>query len=81
MFKYDGVSSCVGSSCGGWGEIDHNPRTVEIVASGSAIFQRHIDGRIFKYDGQSYCTAGGCPGWAEIDRNARTVSLAATEPF
>jgi hypothetical protein len=75
IWKYDGLARCSGTACPGWAEIDHDPRTVEIVTARGTVFQRHVDGRIWKYDGRGLCTPSACPGWTEIDRNSRTVLI------
>jgi hypothetical protein len=75
IWKYDGYNRCTGTACPGWVEIDHNPRTAEIVTARGTVFQRHVDGRIWMYDGKGVCNPSACPGWTEIDRNARTAVI------
>jgi hypothetical protein len=90
IFKYDGKSICnfvklpgQGQGvhlCRGWTELDRNPNTKAIVASGSALYQLHADGKIWKYDGKTTCTVNACTGWTEIDHNPTTAAITAVEP-
>ncbi|HWT23157.1 MAG TPA: hypothetical protein VN213_06595, partial [Solirubrobacteraceae bacterium] len=81
IWRYDGSGRCTATACPGWTEIDRNPATRELTASGSTLFQRHADGRVWKYDGWGQCSGNACPGWTEIDRNPRTAAIVGTDPF
>ncbi|HEY3197537.1 MAG TPA: hypothetical protein VGJ57_05955, partial [Nitrospirales bacterium] len=61
--------------CPGWTLIDMNPRTVDIAAAGTTLFQLHDTGALFKWDGRTPCTATACPGWTQIDRNPQTKAI------
>ena len=54
-----------------WRELDNNPATVNIVASGGHLYQRHNTGRIWVYTGTPHT------GWQELDNNPATVQIAA----
>jgi Astacin (Peptidase family M12A) len=54
-----------------WQELDDNPATVDIVASGGHLYQRHNTGRIWVYTGTPHT------GWQELDDNPATVQIAA----
>ena len=54
-----------------WQELDNNPATVDIVASGGHLYQRHNTGRIWIYTGTPHT------GWQELDNNPATVQIAA----
>ena len=54
-----------------WQELDNNPATVNIVASGGHLYQRHNTGRIWIYTGTPHT------GWQELDNNPATVQIAA----
>jgi astacin (peptidase family M12A) len=54
-----------------WQELDNNPATVDIVASGGHLYQRHNTGRIWVYTGTPHT------GWQELDNNPATVQIAA----
>jgi hypothetical protein len=47
----------------------------DAVAQGSALYQRHSDGRIWHYTGVP-CTGESCPGWQMFDNNPATVAIA-----
>ena len=57
-----------------WEPLDNNPATVEIVAGGGQLYQRHNSGMIWRYTGQP-CGGGGCPGWEPLDNNPATVAI------
>ncbi len=54
-----------------WLELDNNPATVEVVASGGNLYQRHDSGRIWVYTGPPLT------GWQELDDNPATVQIVA----
>ena len=54
-----------------WQELDDNPGTVDIVASGGHLYQRHDTGRIWVYTGTPHT------GWQELDDNSATVQIVA----
>ncbi|MBO3745992.1 hypothetical protein J5X84_07935 [Streptosporangiaceae bacterium NEAU-GS5] len=54
-----------------WQELDNNPATVDIVASGGHLYQRHADGRVWIYTGTPHT------GWQELDNNPATVQIVA----
>jgi hypothetical protein len=54
-----------------WTELDNNLATVETVASGGHLYQRHYDGRIYQYTGPAFT------GWTELDNNPATVQIVA----
>lgn len=54
-----------------WQELDNNAATVDIVASGGHLYQRHNTGRIWIYTGTPHT------GWQELDNNPATVQIAA----
>lgn len=55
-----------------WQQLDDNPATVQIVADGGALYQRHSSGRVYSSTG----TPG--TGWQELDDNPATVDIAAS---
>ena len=55
-----------------WQELDRNPATIQIVASGGNLYQRHNTGRIYRYTGVPFT------GWQELDRNPATVDIVAS---
>jgi hypothetical protein len=54
-----------------WQELDNNPATVDIAASGGHLYQRHNSGRIWVYTGTPHT------GWRQLDGNAATVQIIA----
>ncbi|MET3805630.1 hypothetical protein ABIB25_002634 [Nakamurella sp. UYEF19] len=54
-----------------WLELDDNPATVDIVASGGNLYQLHNSGRIWIYTGTPHT------GWMELDNNPATAQIAA----
>jgi hypothetical protein len=54
-----------------WLELDDNPATVDIVAAGGRLYQRHNTGRIWIYTGTPHT------GWQELDDNPATAQIAA----
>jgi hypothetical protein len=55
-----------------WQLLDNNRSTVEIVADGNNLYQRHNDGWIFKYTGTPIT------GWQALDNNPATVEITAS---
>jgi hypothetical protein len=56
--------------------LDHNPKTVAIVAGRPWLFQLHNDGEIWSFTG-SPCSGDSCPGWQRLDHNPKTVAIVA----
>jgi hypothetical protein len=56
----------------GWEVLDDNAATVQIVADGNELYQRHNSGRIWHYTGTPLT------GWQELDNNPATVQIAAS---
>ncbi|MFF8407560.1 matrixin family metalloprotease [Streptomyces sp. NPDC015684] len=54
-----------------WQQIDGNPATRELAASGNRLYQRHSTGAIFEYTGTPMI------GWAALDANSATVQIVA----
>ena len=54
-----------------WLELDDNPATADIIASGGNLYQRHDSGRIWVYTGTPHT------GWLELDDNPATVQIVA----
>jgi hypothetical protein len=52
-------------------KFDCNPATVDIVASGGHLYQRHNTGRAWVYTGTPHT------GWKQLDGNAATVQVMA----
>ena len=79
IWRYTGTP-CSGSNCPGWQQLDNNPKTVAIVASGThhdqVLYQLHNDGWIWQFTGGP-CVGNSCPGWQRLDRNSKTVAIAA----
>jgi len=55
----------------GWQQLDNNPATVDIAASGGNLYQRHNTGLIWQYTGTPLT------GWQQLDNNPATVDIAA----
>ncbi len=47
-----GAGGAAAVSCPSWRMLDNNPRTRQIVAAETGLFQRHQDGRIWQWMGQ-----------------------------
>ncbi|WP_203758689.1 hypothetical protein, partial [Cellulomonas chitinilytica] len=60
-----------GTPLTGWELLDNNPATVEIVAAGGHLYQRHGDGTIWRYTGTPLT------GWELLDNNPATVDIVA----
>ena len=54
-----------------WTMLDNNPATVDIVAAGDQLYQRHDNGRIWRYTGPPLT------GWQELDNNPATYQIVA----
>ncbi len=54
-----------------WQELDTNAASVEIVAGGNNLYQRHNTGKVWKYVGPPIT------GWQELDTNPATIDIAA----
>jgi hypothetical protein len=75
IWRYTGTP-CSGNSCPGWQALDNNPKTVNIVAADSSLYQLHNDGMIWRYTGTP-CSGGSCPGWQRLDNNPKTIAIVA----
>lgn len=75
IWSYTGTP-CNGDSCPGWSKLDNNPKTVDIAAGGSHLYQLHNDGKIWLATGTA-CNLDSCPGWQMLDNNTATVAIAA----
>ncbi|MDN6169575.1 MAG: hypothetical protein L0J11_05780, partial [Micrococcaceae bacterium] len=58
-----------GTPMTGWQKLDNNDSTVEIVAAGDHLYQRHDSGSIWRYTGTPMT------GWQKLDNNPRTVDI------
>ena len=61
----------IGNPFPNWLELDNNPATLDIQASGGHLYQRHNNGRIWIYTGTPHT------GWLELDNNPATVQIIA----
>jgi hypothetical protein len=57
----------------GWQQLDADSNTVEIVADGNNLYQRHSTGAIFRYTGTPMT------GWQQLDANPATTQIAAAD--
>ncbi|MFZ3493300.1 matrixin family metalloprotease [Streptomyces sp. 5.8] len=53
-----------------WQQVDGNPATSQLAATGSRLYQRHSTGAIFEYTGTPF-------GWVALDANPATVQIVA----
>ena len=73
IWRYTGTP-CSGNACPGWQALDNNPKTVNIVAADSSLYQLHNDGMIWRYTGTP-CSGNSCPGWQRLDNNPKTKEI------
>jgi hypothetical protein len=79
IWRYTGTP-CSGESCPGWQRLDHNHKSMAIVAAAGHheqnLYQLHNDGWIWRFTGTA-CVDDLCAGWQRLDNNHKTVMLAA----
>lgn len=76
VWRFTGAA-CSGNNCNGWQLIDNNQNVTQIIAGGSALYQRRSNNTLWRYTGAA-CSGNSCPGWEQIDSDGGILRLQAS---